>query len=366
MYHCIFLISRLMRWQLVSLCISKSVYRLFSTSFPNTVREPHHDSMIHLTEKSPILHLRKAHAQRCPQLVPTHRARLGWRCATLQWPRVSPQVYQVCPGSVAPKKCIKFFVGLNVGWTQIFSYHSYIHVILCDIISYYIMYILSNMTVNTLWNRMKANAISWNHYHLILFKVKVAILESRVLMMVKGSDDISSTWDIQKLKSPQPPARLRDVERWNPAPERHLTMRFTSSNSNGSVTYHLLLDFSQKDDIKRKMLSTTFCSPKCNATEFLWSIDLLWFMMIKALLPPLSPMSHASLDGLHIATLFGEWRATAYDACGTHSAAHATELELGVNLQCKNPEHSNFRGRTFWALMKRMVLDGILWNLEIK
>ena len=35
-------------------------------------------------------------------------------------------------------------------------------------------------------------------------KGKVAILESRVLMMVKGSDDISSTWEIYQLKSPQP------------------------------------------------------------------------------------------------------------------------------------------------------------------
>lgn len=81
--------------------------------------------MIHLTEKSFILHLSKGHAQRCPQLVPTHRARLGWRCATLQWPRVEPQVSQVCPGWVVPKQLIKFLVGLNVGWTQILSYDSY-------------------------------------------------------------------------------------------------------------------------------------------------------------------------------------------------------------------------------------------------
>lgn len=146
--------------------------------------------MIHLTEKSFILHLPKGHAQRCPQLVPTHRARLGWRCATLQWPRVAPQVSQVCPGSVVPKQLITFLVGLNVGWTQILSYDSWL-------ISIHIQYPTVCMKQYES-NRDIMKSIS----SLSSQKGKVAILESRVLMMVKGSDDISSTWEIYQLKSP--------------------------------------------------------------------------------------------------------------------------------------------------------------------
>lgn len=188
--------------------------------------------MIHLTEKSFILHLPKGHAQRCPQLVPTHRARLGWHCATLQWPRVEPQVSQVCPISVVPRQLIMFLVGLTVGWTQILSYDSY------DWYLYKYSILLYVIWVNTLWNRMKATAISWNQSHL-------SKRQSGNLGVTSLDDGEGLRWhllNLGNLSAQIPPtrsARLRDVERWNREPKRHLTMRFTPSNLYDSVMSQL-------------------------------------------------------------------------------------------------------------------------------
>ena len=273
-YHYIIIVafSPLMPWQLASFYNSKSVYTktyvyiyyrgCFQTSFLNTVPEP---TMIpwYTSQKNLLsyIHHPKGHAQRCPQLVPTHRARSGWHCATLQWPRVEPQVSQVCPVSVVPRQLIAFLVGLNVGWTQTLSYDSY------D--SSYDWYLYKySILLYVIWGEhimkpvMKATAISWNQSHL-------SKRQSGNLGVTSLDDGEGLGWhllNLGNLSAQIPPtrsARLRDVERWNREPKRHLTMRFTPSNLYYSVTsqftYQLLLDFSQKDDIKSKMISTTCC-----------------------------------------------------------------------------------------------------------
>ena len=124
----------------------------------------------------------------------------------------------------------------------------------CQMTHIYINILLYVIWVNTLWNRMKATAISWNQSHL-------SKRQSGNLGVTSLDDGEGLGWHLLNLGnlSAQIP-RLRDVERWNPEPKRHLIMHFTPSNLyDESVSYQVLLDFSQKDDIKSKMISTTCC-----------------------------------------------------------------------------------------------------------
>lgn len=53
-------------------------------------------------------------------------------------------------------------------------------------------------------------------------------------------------------------------------------------------------------------------------------------------------MPTPGLDRLHIATFFWKRRAGAHNAGGTHRTANTAELELGIDLQCKDPEASSY------------------------
>lgn len=143
---------------------------------------------------------------------------------------------QVCPVSVVPRQLIAFLVGLNVGWTQTLSYDSYDSSYDWYLYKYSIL--LYVIWVNTLWNRMKATAISWNQSHL-------SKRQSGNLGVTSLDDGEGLGWhllNLGNLSAQIPPtrsARLRDVERWNREPKRHLTMRFTPSNLYYSVTSQL-------------------------------------------------------------------------------------------------------------------------------
>ena len=53
-------------------------------------------------------------------------------------------------------------------------------------------------------------------------------------------------------------------------------------------------------------------------------------------------MQTPGLDRLHIATFFWKRRAGAHNAGGTHCTTNTAELELGIDLQCKDPEASSY------------------------